>query len=126
MFQFDYVIGRGGFGKVWRVQKKNTKEPFALKEMSKAKIISKRSERSVLNERAIISKLKHSFIINIFYAFQDKENLYLVMDLLTGGDLRFHFSKKRKFTEEETRKVANYCYRFFCCMYTYWLRVYSF
>lgn len=108
MFQFDYVIGRGGFGKVWKVQKKNTKEPYALKEMSKAKIISKRSERSVLNEKAIISKLKHNFIINIFYAFQDRENLYLVMDLLTGGDLRFHFSKKRKFTEEETRNVVNY------------------
>lgn len=37
------------------------------------------------------------------YAFQDRENLYLVMDLLTGGDLRYHLGKRRKFTEEETR-----------------------
>jgi serine/threonine protein kinase len=118
MFQFDYVIGRGGFGKVWKVQKKNSKELYGLKEMSKAKIISKRSERSVLNERTIISKLKHNFIINIFFAFQDRENLYLVMDLLTGGDLRFHFSRRRKFTEEETRTPLHKFDRIFCSMHT--------
>ena len=125
MFQFDYVIGRGGFGKVWKVQKKNTKEFYALKEMSKAKIISKRSERSVLNEKTIISKLKHNFIINIFYAFQDRENLYLVMDLLTGGDLRFHFSKCRKFTEEETRICLHKYNRILCGMYIDRVRVYT-
>ena len=38
----------------------------------------------------------------MIFAFQDRENLYLVMDLLTGGDLRFHISKKKKFTEEQT------------------------
>jgi len=36
------------------------------------------------------------------YAFQDKENLYLVMDLMLGGDLRYHLCRKRTFTEAET------------------------
>jgi serine/threonine kinase 32 len=36
------------------------------------------------------------------YAFQDYENLYLVMDLLTGGDLRYHISKLKKFSETQT------------------------
>ena len=105
MFLFNYVIGRGGFGKVWKVEKKNSKQFFALKEMSKAKVISKRSERSVMNERQILAKLTHKFIINMCYAFQDRENLYLVMDLLTGGDLRYHFSKRRRFTENETSNI---------------------
>jgi len=39
------------------------------------------------------------------YAFQDFENLYLVMDLLNGGDLRYHVSRCRKFSEEQTSKV---------------------
>jgi protein kinase A len=34
------------------------------------------------------------------YAFQDHDNLYLVMDLLTGGDLRYHISRNKVFTEE--------------------------
>ena len=44
-----------------------------------------------------------SFLINMFYAFQDFENIYLVTDLITGGDLRFHQSKRKKFTEKETQ-----------------------
>ena len=104
MFQFHYVIGRGGFGKVWKVEKKNGKQFYALKEMAKARIISKRSEKSVMNERKILAHLAHKFIINMSYAFQDRENLYLIMDLLSGGDLRYHFSKKRRFSENETSK----------------------
>lgn len=38
------------------------------------------------------------------YAFQDNENLYLIMDLLTGGDLRYHVSRQKKFSEEQTSK----------------------
>jgi serum/glucocorticoid-regulated kinase 2 len=36
------------------------------------------------------------------YAFQDRENLYLLIDIMNGGDLRYHFAKHRKFTEEQT------------------------
>jgi len=39
------------------------------------------------------------------YAFQDKENLYLVLDLMLGGDLRYHICRKIRFTEEQTSKV---------------------
>ena len=82
-FQFCYVIGKGGFGKVWKVQYKKTKEIFALKEMSKLKIIDKKSEKSINSEREFLSKLHHPFIVNMHYAFQDKDNLYLVMDMLS-------------------------------------------
>lgn len=39
----------------------------------------------------------------MFYAFSDFENLYLVTDLVTGGDLRYYLSKRKKFTEPETK-----------------------
>eukprot|EP00826_Nyctotherus_ovalis_P059671 TRINITY_DN831_c0_g1_i5.p2 TRINITY_DN831_c0_g1~~TRINITY_DN831_c0_g1_i5.p2 ORF type:complete len:110 (+),score=32.29 TRINITY_DN831_c0_g1_i5:245-574(+) len=107
MFQFIYVIGRGGFGKVWRVEKKSTKQFFALKEMSKARVVARRSTKSVLNERKILSTLRHKFIVNMHYAFNDHDNLYLVMDLLTGGDLRYHFSIKTQFNENETSIEVN-------------------
>ena len=53
-FKFMYVIGKGGFGKVWKVQYKKTKETFALKEMSKLKIIDKNSEKSINSEREFL------------------------------------------------------------------------
>ena len=110
-FKFLYVIGKGGFGKVWKIQSKKTKTIYALKEMSKLKIIDKKSEKSINSEREFLSKLNHPFIVNMHYAFQDKQNLYLVMDILNGGDLRYHISRYRKFSEEQTRFfIANIIY----------------
>ncbi len=73
-----------------------------MKEMSKARIITKRSVKSVMNEKQILTQLNNPFLVNMYYAFQDRENLYLVMDLLSGGDLRYHICKHRRFTEEQT------------------------
>ena len=103
MFEFITVIGKGGFGKVWKVQYKKTNEYFALKEMSKRKILDKKSEKSINSERKFLSILNHPFIVNMHYAFQDNDNLYLVMDMLSGGDLRYHCSRYRTFSEEQTR-----------------------
>ena len=71
--------------------------------MSKVKIIDRRSEKSIKSERDFLSRLHHPFIVNMACSFQDYENLYLVMDLLTGGDLRYHLCHSHKFSEEETK-----------------------
>ena len=41
----------------------------------------------------------------MYYAFQDANHLYIVMDLLTGGDLRYHISRYRRFSEEQTSNI---------------------
>ena len=102
-FDFQFVIGRGGFGKVWQVVMKKNNKKYALKEMSKVKIIDKRSIKNIKGEREFLSKLRNPFLVNMICAFQDYENLYLVMDLLTGGDLRYHLCKRKTFYEEETK-----------------------
>ena len=71
--------------------------------MSKLKIIDKKSIKSIKYERSLLSHLNNPFIVNMYYAFQDYDHLYLVMDLLTGGDLRYHICRQRKFTEEQTK-----------------------
>ena len=43
-----------------------------------------------MNERQLLSQLCSPFIINSSSQFQDRENLYLVMEYLQGGDLRYH------------------------------------
>jgi serine/threonine protein kinase len=57
-FQFQFAIGKGGFGKVWRVEKKKDKEVFAMKEMSKARVMAKKSVQSVMNELKLLSQMK--------------------------------------------------------------------
>ena len=71
-FEYISIIGRGGFGKVWKVNYKKENNLYAMKEMSKAKIIDKRSEKGIKGERELLSKLHHPFIVNMHYSFQDK------------------------------------------------------
>ena len=73
--------------------------------MSKAKIISKRSEDNIMSEKNILSKINHPFIVNMHFSFQDYDNLYLIMDYLSGGDLRYHLSHRKAslFNENQTK-----------------------
>ena len=102
-FEFICLIGHGGFSKVWKVKWKKTNAIFALKEMSKTRIMDKKCENTILLERDLLSKMNHPFIVNMHFSFQDMNSLYLVMDLITGKDLRYHLSKLKKFTAEQSK-----------------------
>ena len=69
-----------------------------MKLMLKTRVVSKRSVNSVMNERKLLSQLKHPFIVNMNFAFQDRENLYLVLDIMPGGDLRYHIGRQKRFS----------------------------
>ena len=73
--------------------------------MSKLKIISQKSEDNIKTEKKILSKINHPFIVNMFFSFQDNDNLYLIMDLLSGGDLRYHINHRKTnyFNEIQTK-----------------------
>ena len=53
-FDFNMIVGRGGFGEVWIVNVKNHKRFYALKKMNKAKILMKKSVESIINENQIL------------------------------------------------------------------------
>lgn len=58
-FQFQFAIGRGGFGKVWRVERKKEKEVFAMKEMMKSRVMAKKSVNSVMNELKLLAHIRN-------------------------------------------------------------------
>ena len=74
-----------------------------MKEMSKVKIIDNGNIKNIKNERDLLSKLNHPFIVNMHFSFQNNHFLYLVMDLLTGGDLRYHLFHQRTFNEQQSK-----------------------
>ena len=67
--------------------------------------MAKKSIQSVLNEKTLLSKIHSPFLVNMHYAFQDREVLYLVMDLMTGGDLRYHIGMRAKFSEIQASRL---------------------
>ena len=100
-FKFHHAIGRGAFGKVIKVEKDG--KMYAMKEMLKARVMSKKSIESVMKELELMCRINSDFIVNVHWAFHDDLNLYLVMDLMDGGDMRYHHSKIRKFPPETTQ-----------------------
>ncbi|KAL7750046.1 hypothetical protein RI367_004561 [Sorochytrium milnesiophthora] len=98
-FKLGRSIGRGAFGKVKVVVKRDTKKLYALKYINKDQCIRKRAYRNIFRERTLLERLEHSFIVNLRFAFQDDENMFMVIDLMLGGDLRFHLQRMGKFTE---------------------------
>ncbi|SZF00113.1 unnamed protein product [Blumeria hordei] len=101
-FRLLRVVGRGAFGKVRIVERRDTGLTFALKYIRKGDVIRTESVRNILRERRMLEQLNYQFICNLRYSFQDIEYMYLVVDLMNGGDLRFHISRK-VFTEEAVR-----------------------
>ncbi|ORY61228.1 kinase-like domain-containing protein [Pseudomassariella vexata] len=101
-FRLLRVVGRGAFGKVRIVERKDTGLAFALKYIRKDEVVRSESVRNIIRERRMLEHVNHPFICNLRYSFQDIEYMYLVVDLMSGGDLRFHISRKT-FTEEAVR-----------------------
>lgn len=106
LFDFLEVVGKGGFGKVWKVQFLKNKMFFALKEMSKTKIIEKKMLNNVFQEKEILANLYHPYLVNLYCTFQDTENLYMLMDYLPCSDLRYQIKFIKLFSEEQLRFIA--------------------
>ncbi|XP_046947965.1 serine/threonine-protein kinase 32B isoform X2 [Lynx rufus] len=98
-FQILRAIGKGSFGKVCIVQKRDTKKMYAMKYMNKQKCIERDEVRNVFRELQIMRGLDHPFLVNLWYSFQDEEDMFMVVDLLLGGDLRYHLQQNVHFTE---------------------------
>jgi serum/glucocorticoid-regulated kinase 2 len=68
--------------------------------------MTKKSVQSVMNERVLLSQFNSPFIVNMHFAFQDRDTLYLVLDLMEGGDLRYHIGS-RVFTEIQSSIISD-------------------
>uniref|UniRef100_A0A8C8RWI7 Serine/threonine kinase 32A n=1 Tax=Pelusios castaneus TaxID=367368 RepID=A0A8C8RWI7_9SAUR len=87
------------FGKVCIVQKNDTKKMYAMKYMNKQKCVERNEVRNVFKELQIMQGLEHPFLVNLWYSFQDEEDMFMVVDLLLGGDLRYHLQQNVRFQE---------------------------
>ena len=97
------VLGQGAFGKVFLAKHPFSGKVYALKALKKKTLIVKRQLKYALSEANVLKKVSHPFIINLHYAFQTPNFLYLALDYCSGKDLNYHIQKEVTFTEADTR-----------------------
>ncbi|XP_037538251.1 rho-associated protein kinase 1 isoform X1 [Nematolebias whitei] len=81
------VIGRGAFGEVQLVRHKATRKVYAMKLLSKFEMIKRSDSAFFWEERDIMAFANSSWVVQLFFAFQDIRYLYMVMEYMPGGDL---------------------------------------
>ncbi|KAK7061524.1 Non-specific serine/threonine protein kinase [Favolaschia claudopus] len=103
-FEFLKLIGRGTFGKVFQVRKKDTKRIYAMKVLSKKEIVAKKEVAHTIGERKILQRsLESPFLVGLKFSFQTDLDLYLVTDFKCGGELFWHLQRETRFSEERAR-----------------------
>ncbi|KAK4704769.1 serine/threonine protein kinase SCH9, partial [Phenoliferia sp. Uapishka_3] len=103
-FDFLRMIGKGTFGRVFQVRKKDTKRIYAMKVLSKREIVAKKEVAHTIGERKILQRSDGSpFLLGLKFSFQSDTDLYLVMDYKSGGELFHHLQKEGRFTEDRAR-----------------------
>ncbi|XP_044527084.1 RAC-beta serine/threonine-protein kinase isoform X3 [Gracilinanus agilis] len=105
MNDFDYLklLGKGTFGKVILVREKATGRYYAMKILRKEVIIAKDEVAHTVTESRVLQNTRHPFLTALKYAFQTNDRLCFVMEYANGGELFFHLSRERVFTEDRAR-----------------------
>lgn len=81
------TLGTGTFGRVKLVQDKKSKRTFALKILKKQQIMQYRQQSNVMNEKNVMKDSDHPFILKLYETYKDAEHLYMLLELIQGGEL---------------------------------------
>ncbi|SJL07438.1 probable Serine/threonine-protein kinase gad8 [Armillaria ostoyae] len=102
-FELITVIGKGSFGKVMQVRKRDTSRIYALKTIRKAHIVHRNEITHTLAERLVLAQVNSPFIVPLKFSFQSEQKLYLVLAFVNGGELFHHLQREQRFNEERSR-----------------------
>ncbi|KAJ7009101.1 LOW QUALITY PROTEIN: hypothetical protein NC653_007669 [Populus alba x Populus x berolinensis] len=103
-FEIIKPISRGAFGKVFLARKRTTGDLFAIKVLKKLDMLRKNDVQRILAERNILITVRNPFVVRFFYSFTCRDNLYLVMEYLIGGDL-YSLLRKVGCLEEDIARI---------------------
>jgi serine/threonine protein kinase len=92
-FTISRTLGTGSFGRVHLVQSKHNQRFYAVKVLKKAQVVKMKQVEHTNDERKMLQRCRHPFLITLWGTWQDAKNLYMVMDFIEGGEL---FSLLRK------------------------------
>jgi len=98
-FDLLKVVGKGSFGKVLQVRKKDTGRIYAMKILQKKDIVERQEVAHTLSERNVLIQASSPFLVGLKFSFQTPDKLYLVLDYMNGGELFYQLQKETAFSE---------------------------
>ena len=101
------IISTGSDSIILYVIDNKFKKKFAMKRISKTKSLLENSYKDIINERNLLSKTSHPFLVQMHFSFQDENYLYMINSLMRGGDLRYWYSKKISFSENQCKFIIS-------------------
>jgi len=106
-FEIKSVIGRGSFGKVFLVVKKDDpSQVYAMKALAKNVILEYDQVESTKLEKDILLMADHPFLVGMNFVFQTESKIFFVMRFVRGGELFSHLRKMSRFPEDDARFYA--------------------
>ncbi|TPX44773.1 hypothetical protein SeMB42_g01997 [Synchytrium endobioticum] len=103
-YELGETLGTGAFSEVKTAIERSTKNKFAIKIIDKAKCKGK--ESMIETEVDILKRVKHDNIIQLYEMYEIDSKIYLVMELVTGGELFDHIVSRGKYTEGDAAKIV--------------------
>lgn len=105
-YDFKEKLGHGSFATVYKAIRKSDQKQFAVKIIQKTKL-SKQELSVVHDEVMIMAKVEHINCVRLFETYETKARLYMIMELLTGGELFDSIVKKGNYSEKAAADVVN-------------------
>ncbi|KAJ5067742.1 non-specific serine/threonine protein kinase [Anaeramoeba ignava] len=105
-FNIKKKIGVGKFGSVYLVEKKDIKKEFAMKILNKKKLIQESQVNHANLENKILSNLNHPFVVKLECSFQTNNDLFLIMQYISGGELYHQMNFIDFFSEDQIRLIS--------------------
>ena len=102
-FEMLKTLGKGYYGRVFLCEKKDSKDLYAVKVMSKLDIIKRNFFDNLKNEKMILEKVNNRFVVNLEFCFANPSYIFFVMEFKQGGELYHHLRKRTRFSEKITR-----------------------
>jgi serine/threonine protein kinase/regulation of enolase protein 1 (concanavalin A-like superfamily) len=108
-YQIEAVIGRGGFGHVYRARERLTGETVAIKELVPSFVDDREMVQRFIQEARLTLRLSHPHIVRTYGIFQDRGTYYLAMEFLSGGSLADRVERGPLPIAEAVRVAAELC-----------------